>query len=109
MNFRRLFAISLRATDHRNIILSLASLLAIFALTSVGITEQRTHGPATGRWATAIFAGGCFWCPEADFSCSRQRVVGRTGLPLEQPGWMPFLPDRVGPRCPAEGDVEHED
>jgi peptide-methionine (S)-S-oxide reductase len=83
-------ALSLRPAGHRNVILWFASLFAIFALASAGMAEQRTQGPATGtgQWATAIFAGGCFWCVEADFeklSGVVQAESGYTGGQLQNP------------------------
>ena len=66
--------------------LQLASLLAAMALASAAAPQQ--PAPAAPKLATAIFAGGCFWCVEADFEKLPGVVKvesGYTGGTLDNP------------------------
>ncbi len=50
--------------------------------------EDRRFPDAPARVATAVFAGGCFWCVEADFDKVEgvlETVSGYTGGELEKP------------------------
>ena len=68
--------------------------LALFALTSANSTNTTTESENrenTGiEGATAIFAGGCFWCVESDFDQVPgvlETVSGYTGGKTDQPNY----------------------
>jgi len=66
--------------------LQLAFLLAAAALAPAAAPQQ--PAPAAPKLATAIFAGGCFWCVEADFEKLHGVVKvesGYTGGKLDNP------------------------
>ena len=46
-----------------NKIITLAAAATLFA----GCAQAAAPPPAAGKRASAVFAGGCFWCTESDF------------------------------------------
>ncbi len=60
------------------ILFGVAAVVALPALSS-----------ADSKPATAILAGGCFWCMEHDFKQARRRLQG--GLRVRR--WQPRQPD----------------
>jgi peptide-methionine (S)-S-oxide reductase len=55
---------------------------------SPGMTDKMADGMAEGKYQTATFAGGCFWCMESDFDKVKGVVSttsGYTGGTVENP------------------------
>ena len=71
------------------LIKSLFALCAVVMLsTVVAAPQSMTNAPAPSRYETAIFAGGCFWCVEADFDAIPgvvKTVSGYTGGHTQNP------------------------
>lgn len=54
-------------------------LLSGVALALAGAAAAQDQGGAPGRQETAIFAGGCFWCVEADFDKVKGVIATTSG------------------------------
>ena len=72
-------------------------------LLAAGVAAQGTQPQGTQKTATATFAGGCFWCVEADFdkvegviSTTSGYIGGRTANPTMRTscGAVPATPRR---------------
>ncbi|MEX1251744.1 MAG: peptide-methionine (S)-S-oxide reductase MsrA [Hyphomonas sp.] len=73
-----------------------ASGLAFFS--SAGAEDRRLVDPPT-RAATAVFAGGCFWCVEADFDKVDgvlDTISGYTGGTVENPSYRSVTQGNTG-------------
>ena len=73
-----------------------ASSLAFFS--SAGAEDRRLEDPPA-RVATAVFAGGCFWCVEADFDKVDgvvETISGYTGGSLENPSYRKVTQGNTG-------------
>lgn len=73
-----------------------ASSLAFFS--SAGAEDRRLVDPPA-RVATAVFAGGCFWCVEADFDKVDgvvETISGYTGGSLENPSYRKVTQGNTG-------------
>lgn len=80
--------------------------LALLALAACGSDYQpavpkagETAAPLSGRTETAIFAGGCFWCIEADFEKVpgvTAAVSGYTGGTTDNPTYEQVSNDTTG-------------
>jgi len=73
-----------------------ASGLAFFS--SAGAEDRRLVDPPT-RVATAVFAGGCFWCVEADFDKVDgvlETISGYTGGTVENPSYRSVTQGNTG-------------
>ena len=75
--------------------MSIKSLIALFAAVmlpgAVAAEQSMTNTPAPSRYETAIFAGGCFWCVEADFDAMAgvvKTVSGYTGGHTQKPTYQ---------------------
>ena len=74
----------------------MASGLAFFS--SAGAEDRRFDDPPA-RVATAVFAGGCFWCVEADFDKVNgviETVSGYTGGTLDNPTYKQVTRGNTG-------------
>jgi peptide-methionine (S)-S-oxide reductase len=72
--------------------MSIKSFIVLIAATIlpgvVAAQQDMTSPPADARYETAIFAGGCFWCVEADFDAIPgvvKTVSGYTGGHTQNP------------------------
>lgn len=73
-----------------------------FALTIIMMTAQMSSGSAAeGKLAVAIFAGGCFWCVEADFDKVRGvkgTISGYAGGRVRNPSYKQVTAGGTGHR-----------
>ncbi|HEY0149541.1 MAG TPA: peptide-methionine (S)-S-oxide reductase MsrA [Allosphingosinicella sp.] len=53
--------------------------LALAACSSGEVQSEAAPAPASGRQEVAVFAGGCFWCTEADFEKVPGVLSARSG------------------------------
>jgi peptide-methionine (S)-S-oxide reductase len=71
--------------------------LALALATTASAAQAQTEAPA--ETATAIVAGGCFWCVEADFDKVEgvlETVSGYTGGTVENPTYEQVSSDTTG-------------
>ncbi len=71
----------------------------MFRIWSFLVTLVTLASPAQAEDARAYFAGGCFWCVEADFervTGVREVVSGYTGGTLANPTYQDVLSERTG-------------
>ncbi len=81
--------------------LSAALGFGVFLLNSPGEASAAGTGenPAPETYATAYFAGGCFWCVEADFEKLEgvfEAISGYTGGDLENPSYKQVTYEETG-------------
>ncbi len=82
--------------------LTVAAGLAAMALaffSNAGAENQPVSEPSAKRLSTAIFAGGCFWCVEADFDKVEgvfDTVSGYTGGELANPTYEQVSKENTG-------------
>lgn len=65
----------------------------------LGLAQAQTPAPAAPRVATAIFASGCFWCTEADFSKLEgviSTTAGYSGGQVENPTYEQVYTQSTG-------------
>jgi peptide-methionine (S)-S-oxide reductase len=76
-----------------------AGLLLLLASCGLAAAEPAAQAPAAGPQATAVFAGGCFWCAESDFE-HLDGVIGAqsgyTGGALAHPRYEDVTTERTG-------------
>ncbi|WP_210164927.1 peptide-methionine (S)-S-oxide reductase MsrA [Afifella pfennigii] len=71
----------------------------VLALTVTGATAQDKAGEASGDLAKAIFAGGCFWCVEADFDKVpgvQETISGYIGGNVDNPSYRQVVSGGTG-------------
>lgn len=80
------------------IVVGLFAAVSSFWVTSSSQTED-TPKPVVEQQAEAIFAGGCFWCVEADFDKIEgvlETISGYTGGFLENPTYQDVVRKKTG-------------
>lgn len=82
-----------------------ASIVAASALAAVGVATDTPYGKTThmsaiiGEYRTATFAGGCFWCSEADFEKTDgviEVISGFTGGTKQNPTYEEVVSGGTG-------------
>ena len=75
-------------------VLVIAAFLVGFESTNKNLSEKKegknVFDPLDGRWQVATFAGGCFWCVEADFEKTEgviEAISGYTGGHTAKPSY----------------------